>query len=274
MARKSIEKISLVILSFGLPFSCTELSVNLSTASSTELGSTSDPNQDSSVSSVAISSQEVTSEADSLYYFSGIFDSQPEGTEGTKLDDPSYRQTADGINYVQIPNSDKLIFENESYVDTEEVAAYVQFFNKMPDNYIPKSQRDEVTENNDYVVTNGTFSNDGRDSEPVLPGEGTFTEMDIKDGYTYKGDGDLSNRGAQRLVFIQDDDDDYVFFTDDHYSDYREYLGYYGGWGSEFGKYSPNASYDAQVESYVGDYVQLPDGFYVTNWDYYPSQAN
>jgi hypothetical protein len=57
-------------------------------------------------------------------------------------------------------------------------------------------------------------------------------------------DGNTITRGAARLVYTRMDknrdgvfgtDEVYVFYTGNHYNDFREYLNYFGGWGEIFG---------------------------------------
>jgi hypothetical protein len=94
--------------------------------------------------------------------------------------------------------------------------------------------------------------------EPELPditgcgGDLYYYEMDIgttgtvTPGYSTKpyNNGTTITRGAARLVYarqdknrnhIIEDDEVYVFYTCNHYNDFREYLNYYGGWGEIFG---------------------------------------
>ena len=72
------------------------------------------------------------------------------------------------------------------------------------------------------------------------------TGTDTGNGYAVKiyNDGKNITRGAARLVYtrmdknhngIYESNEVYVFYTANHYNDFREYLNYYGGWGQIFG---------------------------------------
>ena len=62
-------------------------------------------------------------------------------------------------------------------------------------------------------------------------------------------------RGAARLVYARQDlngngtyepDEVYVFYTHNHYNDFREYLNYYGGWGEMFGNVTGGGEYSSK----------------------------
>ena len=68
----------------------------------------------------------------------------------------------------------------------------------------------------------------------------------VTPGYASKiyNNGTTITRGAARLVYARQDknrngrfeqDEVFVFYTCNHYNDFREYLNYYGGWGEIFG---------------------------------------
>jgi hypothetical protein len=63
-------------------------------------------------------------------------------------------------------------------------------------------------------------------------------------------------RGAGRLVYARQDLDKdglyeegeiHVFYTHNHYNDFREYLNYYGGWGEMFGNITGGGEYSSKT---------------------------
>ena len=183
-------------------------------------------------------------------------------TGATKLRDVEPRGAL-GDRYVEIPNSDVILYEDEYYTDVDEVAAYLQFFDRLPDNCV--LDRNDVKRNNEYFFTNGYFGN----REGILPQGGgiTFTEIDLRSGYSWSGQS-LQNRGVHRIVFAQDRTDDVVavYVTYNHYETFQEYLCYYGGWGEEYGEDSSNGY---RLESAkVGNYVYLDEDTIIYDWDF------
>lgn len=152
------------------------------------------------------------------------------------------------------------------YITLEEVAAYMFAFGGsegcFPANYTSKKANNTgVSPWGDYLRANHShFIGDTEKYpyEPELPnisgcgGNLQYFEMDIgttgtvTPGYTakpYVQDGKIT-RGAARLVYAREDlngngtyelEEIYVFYTHNHYNDFREYLNYYGGWGEIFG---------------------------------------
>lgn len=180
------------------------------------------------------------------------YDSVFEG-DATKLNDVTPRGEATK-RYVEVPNSDTVLYENESYIELEDVAAYLQFFDHMPSNYVDNVRL--VASDNDYVYYGGEFQN----REGYLPSGYSYTEMDIRAGYTIGGS---VSRGAQRIVFGERNGNiEKVFYTADHYEDFQEYLGYENGWSYEFG-----ANGIDYVPPVTGDCVYV-DGEAVFGWDY------
>lgn len=158
------------------------------------------------------------------------------------------------------------IHRGGAYITLEEVAAYVYAFGgaegSIPANYV--SQRLSTVGTSPWGQwlrgNHSAFSGNTKKYpyEPVLPnisgcgGELQYFEMDIgttgtvTDGHSSKpyNDGTRITRGAARLVYARQDldgdgmysqDEVYVFYTANHYNDFREYLNYFGGWGEEFG---------------------------------------
>ena len=110
---------------------------------------------------------------------------------------------------------------NGKYRDAESVALYITLYHKLPSNYITKSQKDKY--DNTYSIGGDYFGN----KEGYLPSSynGSYRECDID---SYK-----SSRGAKRIVY---ETKTYrIFYTTDHYSNFREYYGY-KSWSEPFGK--------------------------------------
>ena len=71
-------------------------------------------------------------------------------------------------------------------------------------------------------------------------------------------------RGAARLVYARQDlnrngiyeqNEVYVFYTHNHYNDFREYLNYYGGWGEMFGNVTGGGEYSSKTNYNPTPYV-------------------
>jgi len=115
------------------------------------------------------------------------------------------------------------------------VAAYIDIFSALPINYVGRTQTSACSAYGASCrITGGTFQN----REGYLPADRTYTECDIG-GSSYS----VTNRGAYRIVFSLTTSKRSVFYTNDHYYNYQEYLKYYGGWGTLFG--SDYGSYSA-----------------------------
>lgn len=111
------------------------------------------------------------------------------------------------------------IEENEYYYNTEDVALYIHTYNKLPENFITKSEANEMgwdsqTGNlwevaNGYVIGGDNFGN----REKLLPTkEGRkYFEADVN----YEG----GYRGAERLVYSNDG---LIFYTEDHYESFEQ----------------------------------------------------
>jgi len=81
----------------------------------------------------------------------------------------------------------------------------------------------------------------------------------VTPGYSGRiyNDGNSITRGAARLVYTRQDknrngvyeqDEVYVFYTHNHYNDFREYLNYYGGWGEMFGNVTGGGVFDSKTQ--------------------------
>ena len=171
------------------------------------------------------------------------------------------------------------IYKGAAYITLEEVAAYMYAFggskDTLPANYSSKKVT-KVKDNpwGQYLRSNHSyFSGDtGKyPYEPELPnisgcgGSLQYYEMDIgttgtvTPGYpngSIYNNGTSITRGAARLVYARQDknrngvfeaNEVYVFYTHNHYNDFREYLNYYGGWGEMFGNVTGGGVFDSKT---------------------------
>lgn len=154
------------------------------------------------------------------------------------------------------------IYKGGGYVTLEEVAAYLMAFGNIPANYSPdKNTKPSDSPWGEYLrVNHSRFSGDTSryPYEPALPnisgcgGSLTYYELDIgttgndcDPSYqpTKYNNGSKITRGASRIVYarsgkngvITEVGERYLFYTYNHYNDFREYLNYEGGWGEMFG---------------------------------------
>ncbi len=171
------------------------------------------------------------------------------------------------------------IYKGGAYITLEEVAAYMYAFggssDSIPANYTSsKKTRPSESIWGEYLrVNHSKFSGNTKKYpyEPELPdisgcgGDLQYYEMDIgttgtvtPGDYAVKiyNDGTVITRGAARLVYARQDknrngiyesDEVYVFYTDNHYNDFREYLNYYGGWGQIFGNVTGGGEYSSKT---------------------------
>ena len=171
------------------------------------------------------------------------------------------------------------IYKGGAYITLEEVAAYMYAFGgssgSLPANYTTsKNTRPSESIWGEYLrVNHSKFSGNTNKYpyEPELPdisgcgGDLQYFEMDIgttgtetPGGYAVKiyNDGTVITRGAARLVYARQDknrngifepNEVYVFYTDNHYNDFREYLNYYGGWGLIFGNVTGGGVYSSKT---------------------------
>lgn len=111
------------------------------------------------------------------------------------------------------------IEENKYYYNSKDVALYLYTYNKLPDNYITKSQAKEMGWDSQtgnlwdvaeaYVIGGDKFGN----REKLLP---------IKEGRKYYEadvNYDGGYRGAERLVYSNDG---LIFYTQDHYESFEQ----------------------------------------------------
>ena len=184
------------------------------------------------------------------------------------------------------------IYRGGAYISLEEVAAYVWAFGDIPANH-SASKKTSPTSSiwGEYLrVNHSKFSGDtGKyPYEPALPrisgcgGDFTYYEMDIgttgtdcDPSYeiTVYNDGRRITRGAARIVYARFDrngnaiiepDEKYVFYTYNHYNDFREYLNYYGGWGEMFGNVTGGGVLSSKYNCNPTPYVPVVCGSLTT----------
>ena len=184
------------------------------------------------------------------------------------------------------------IYRGGAYISLEEVAAYVWAFGDVPANH-STSKKTSPTASiwGAYLrVNHSKFSGDtGKyPYEPALPrisgcgGDFTYYEMDIgttgtdcDPSYeiTIYNNGTKITRGAARIVYARFDrngnkiieaDEKYVFYTYNHYNDFREYLNYYGGWGEMFGNVTGGGVLSSKYNCNPTPYVPVVCGSLTT----------
>lgn len=178
------------------------------------------------------------------------------------------------------------IYKGAAYITLEEVAAYMYAFggssDSLPANYTSKKSTSPgespwgiyLRVNHSYFLGN----TQKYPYEPELPdisgcgGDLQYYEMDIgttgteTPGYGARvyNDGSKITRGAARLVYARQDlngngayerNEVYVFYTHNHYNDFREYLNYYGGWGEMFGNVTGGGEYSSKTNCNPTPYV-------------------
>ena len=194
-----------------------------------------------------------------------------------------------GNTYIVIDASGKevmRIHKAGGYITLEEVAAYMYAFGgsgQIPANYTSKkSGKPNSSIWGEYLRVNHSYfigDTDRYPYEPELPdisgcgGSLKYYEMDIgttgtvTPGYAAKPyiEGNKINRGAARIVYARQDLNDngvyesnevYLFYTHNHYNDFREYLNYYGGWGEMFGNVTGGGEYSSKTNANPTPYVK------------------
>ena len=194
----------------------------------------------------------------------------------------------DGATYIVFDAKGKetmRIYKAGGYITLEEVAAYMYAFGgsgQIPANYTTKKNTKPSSSMwGEYLRVNHSYfigDTDKYPYEPELPnitgcgGSLRYYEMDIgttgteTPGYPAKPyiQGSKINRGAARIVYTRYDlngngvyetDEVYVFYTHNHYNDFREYLNYYGGWGEMFGNVTGGGEYSSETRANPTPYV-------------------
>ena len=175
------------------------------------------------------------------------------------------------------------IFAGGAYVSLEEVAQYVTAFNDIPSNYTTnKSGSPSSNAWGKYLRLNHSkFSGDTSKYpyEPVLPNisgcGGTYNYYELDIGTTgtdcdpsysavMYNNGSKITRGAARIVYSRyngsaeiDIRSKYVFYTNNHYNDFREYLNYQNGWGEIFGNITGGGIISSKTNYNPTDYVDV-----------------
>ena len=172
------------------------------------------------------------------------------------------RYSEDGNTYYIIDSHGNVVnrvYKGGGYVTLEEVAAYVFAFGEIPANYISKKSDNPSTNPwGKYLRLNHSrFWGDTKKYpyEPLLPliNYCEYYELDVGTTGTtcdpsFKAsvynNGTRITRGAARIVYtryysngelIKDINEKHLFYTNNHYNDFQEYLNYQGGWGEKFG---------------------------------------
>ena len=180
------------------------------------------------------------------------------------------------------------VYKGAGYITLEEVAAYMYAFGgsneTLPGNYT-SSKVTKVGSNPWGIYLRGNHSYFTGDTgkypyEPELPnitgcsGSLQYYELDIgTTGTTTPGyspslynNGTTIVRGAARLVYarvdlnkngVYEQGEIYVFYTHNHYNDFREYLNYYGGWGLMFGNITGGGVFDSKTQCNPTPYPEV-----------------
>ena len=109
---------------------------------------------------------------------------------------------------------EKELSEDEFYYKLEDVAKYIHIYEKLPKNYIKKSEADKIgwsVKNSEGLVIGG---DEFKNREKILPQkEGRkYFEADLQEGYS-------ENRGPMRIVYSNDG---LIFYTKDHYKSFEQ----------------------------------------------------
>ncbi len=197
------------------------------------------------------------------------------------------------------------VYRGGGYITLEEVAAYLFAFGDVPANY-SSSKRTRPADsiwgiNLRLNHTKFSGSTSKYPYEPELPrisgcgGDLTYYEIDIGTtgtdcDPTYSADpyndGRVITRGAARIVYtrydankneIIDPNEKFLFYTYNHYNDFREYLNYFGGWGTMFGNVTGGGELSSKQNYNPTPYVPtvmaslkvesaeiLPEGIYIS----------
>ena len=226
--------------------------------------------------------------------YATVSEYQPTDENGQLLRNTDCFYLDDGKTYVVVDAYGVEVFrvyKGAAYITLEEVAAYMYAFGgssaNIPANYTTSKPK-KVGDNPWGIYLRGNHSNFSGDTkkypyEPALPdisgcgGDLNYYDMDIGTtgtdtggGYEVKiyNDGKTITRGAARLVYtrmdknrngIYESDEVYVFYTSNHYNDFREYLNYFGGWGEIFGNETGGGELSSKYNCNPTPYV--PTGY-------------
>lgn len=122
--------------------------------------------------------------------------------------------TSDSSNNQITTNS--TIHENGQYDQEYDVAAYIQKYNKLPNNYITKSEARSLGWHGGYLEPYAPGKSIGGDHftnrERVLPQGKEYIECDIDTNGS-------KTRGAKRLIYSTDGD---IYYTSNHYKTFTK----------------------------------------------------
>src|SRR5574344_793236 len=125
-----------------------------------------------------------------------------------------YTQTTNTSNNQISSNSSIQI--NGQYDQENDVAAYIEKFNKLPDNYISKSEARSLGWHGGYLEPYDPGKSIGGDHftnrERVLPQGKEYIECDIDTNGS-------KTRGAKRLIYSTDGD---IYYTSNHYKTFTK----------------------------------------------------
>lgn len=133
-----------------------------------------------------------------------------------ELDNADAAKTSDDENVTSAGELDELD-KGGYYYDVESVVLYLDTYDKLPDNFITKSEARalgwEGGSVEDYKEGAAIGGDKFGNREGILP-DNSYTECDIDTN-------GKSSRGARRLVFS---DDGQYYYTEDHYDSYVEII--------------------------------------------------
>lgn len=140
----------------------------------------------------------------------GCEEEQPEVQE-VEEEQPEVQEAEEGQPEVQLS-------EEGSYTSKEEVAAYINLYGHLPDNFITKKEAKKL----------GWVSQEGNLGE-VAPGksiggdyfgnyEGSLPQKEGRDYHECDIDSDGGYRGAKRIVYSNDG---LIYYTEDHYETFE-----------------------------------------------------
>ncbi len=135
----------------------------------------------------------------------------PNKPDDSKNDSSSTTEWNDyGFDVIELQKADYSISESGLYTSMEEVAIYIDTYEKLPSNYVKKGTftKNNYTKENKLSVGGDIFYN----REGLLPeaSHRTYYECDID----YTG----GSRNAKRIVFSSDN---LIFYTADHYESFK-----------------------------------------------------
>lgn len=193
-------------------------------------------------------------------------------------DDKSTYTVVDSVNSEVLK-----VYEGGAYISLNEVAAYLFAFGDVPANYISKNSANPARNSwGVYLRLNHRYYSSDTSSfqyEPMMPNckydNGTLEYYEVDLGTTgtdcdpsfpnrIYNDGETITRGAARLVYSRyttsgDEvpfDEKYVFYTYNHYNDFREYLNYYEGWGEMFGNITGGGKISSHTDYNPTQYIK------------------